>query len=35
MFHQNKNIFDILFEAIPEGVIIIDEQQTKIGRAHV
>lgn len=27
MFHQNKNIFDILFEAMPEGVIIIDEKQ--------
>lgn len=27
MFHQNKNIFDILFEAIPEGALIIDEKQ--------
>ncbi len=27
MFHQNKNIFDILFEAIPEGAIIMDENQ--------
>jgi len=27
MFHQNKNIFDILFEAIPEGVIIVNQKQ--------
>lgn len=27
MFHQNPNIFDILFEAIPEGVIIVDEKR--------
>lgn len=27
MFHQNPNIFDILFEAIPEGAIIIDNDQ--------
>jgi PAS domain S-box-containing protein len=27
MFHQNKNIFDILFEVIPEGAIIVDEKQ--------
>lgn len=30
MFHQNKNIFGILFEAIPEGVIIIDYLHTII-----
>lgn len=28
MFFQNRNIFNILFEAIPEGVIIVDESQT-------
>jgi len=28
MFFQNRNIFDILFEAIPEGIIIVDEAQT-------
>jgi len=28
MFFQNQNIFNILFEAIPEGVIIVDEAQT-------
>ncbi|MEX1383548.1 ATP-binding protein [Lutibacter sp.] len=28
MFFQNRNIFNILFEAIPEGVIIVDEAQT-------
>ena len=27
MFHQNKNIFDILFEAIPEGVIVVNNAQ--------
>ena len=27
MFHQNPNIFDILFEAIPEGVIVVNDQQ--------
>ena len=27
MFHQNKNIFDILFEAIPEGTIVVNESQ--------
>lgn len=27
MFHQNKNIFDILFEAIPEGAIVVDNNQ--------
>lgn len=27
MFHQNKNIFDILFEAIPEGVIVVNSAQ--------
>jgi len=27
MFHQNKNIFDILFEAIPEGAIVVDDSQ--------
>ncbi len=27
MFHQNPNIFDILFEAIPEGVIVVDEKR--------
>lgn len=24
MFHQNKNIFDILFEAIPEGALVVN-----------
>ena len=28
MFFQNRNIFNILFEAIPEGVIIVDDAQT-------
>jgi PAS domain S-box-containing protein len=28
MFHQNKNIFDILFEAIPEGVLVVDSDQS-------
>lgn len=28
MFHENQDVFTILFEAIPEGVIIIDEKQT-------
>ena len=28
MFHQNPNIFDILFEAIPEGAIIVNDKQT-------
>ncbi len=27
MFHQNPNIFNILFEAIPEGVIIVDDER--------
>ncbi|SNR72190.1 PAS/PAC sensor signal transduction histidine kinase [Lutibacter agarilyticus] len=27
MFHQNPNIFDILFEAIPEGVIVVNEKR--------
>ena len=27
MFYQNKDIFNILFEAIPEGIIIVDEKQ--------
>jgi hypothetical protein len=27
MFHQNKDIFDILFEAIPEGVIVVNKKQ--------
>jgi len=27
MFHQNSNIFDILFEAIPEGVVVVDENR--------
>lgn len=27
MFHQNPNIFDILFEAIPEGVIVVDDKR--------
>lgn len=27
MFHKNQEIFNILFEAIPEGIIIIDEKQ--------
>ena len=27
MFHKNPNIFDILFEAIPEGVIVVDEKR--------
>jgi hypothetical protein len=27
MFHQNKNIFEILFEAIPEGAIVVNDQQ--------
>lgn len=27
MFHQNKNIFDILFEAIPEGALVVDNNQ--------
>ncbi|MFD1292569.1 ATP-binding protein [Lutibacter holmesii] len=30
MFHQNPNIFNILFEAIPEGVIIVNDKQTII-----
>ena len=24
MFHQNKNIFNILFEAIPEGALVVN-----------
>jgi len=28
MFHLNPNIFDILFEAIPEGAIIVNDKQT-------
>lgn len=27
MFHQNKYIFDILFEAIPEGAIVVNNNQ--------
>ena len=27
MLYQNKDIFNILFEAIPEGIIIVDEKQ--------
>lgn len=27
MFHQNPAIFDILFEAIPEGIIIVNEKR--------
>jgi hypothetical protein len=27
MFHQNKDIFDIWFEAIPEGVIVVNKKQ--------
>lgn len=27
MFYQNQDIFSILFEAIPEGIIIVDEKQ--------
>lgn len=27
MFHQNQNIFDILFEAIPEGVIVVNDKR--------
>lgn len=27
MFYQNQDIFNILFEAIPEGIIIVDEKQ--------
>jgi len=27
MFHQNKKIFDILFEAIPEGAIVVNQNQ--------
>lgn len=27
MFHQNRNIFDILFEAIPEGAIVVNNNQ--------
>ena len=27
MFHKNPDIFDILFEAIPEGVIVVDENR--------
>jgi len=34
MFHQNPNIFDILFEAIPEGVIIVDDNR-KIAAANL
>ncbi|WP_298370011.1 ATP-binding protein [uncultured Lutibacter sp.] len=30
MFFQNRNIFNILFEAIPEGVIIVDKNRTII-----
>jgi PAS domain S-box-containing protein len=30
MFFQNRNIFNILFEAIPEGVIIVNENQVII-----
>ncbi|REE81616.1 hypothetical protein BX611_1151 [Lutibacter oceani] len=30
MFYQNRNIFNILFEAIPEGVIIVNENQVII-----
>ena len=27
MFHKNKDIFDILFEAIPEGAIVVNQNQ--------
>jgi len=27
MFHQNKKIFDILFDAIPEGAIVVNQNQ--------
>lgn len=27
MFYQNKDIFNVLFEAIPEGILIVDEKQ--------
>ena len=30
MFYQNRNIFNILFEAIPEGVVIVNENQVII-----
>ena len=28
MFHKNPYIFDILFEAIPEGVLVLDEKSS-------
>ena len=27
MFHKNKDVFNLLFEAISEGVIVVDENQ--------
>ncbi|WP_372745607.1 ATP-binding protein [Lutibacter sp.] len=34
MFYKDKYIFNILFEAIPEGVLIIDKNQTIVAANH-
>lgn len=34
MFYRNKNIFNTLFEAIPEGVIIVDHKQNIVVANH-
>jgi hypothetical protein len=34
MFYKDKYILNILFEAIPEGVIIVDENQTIVAANH-
>lgn len=34
MFYKDKNILNILFEAIPEGVIIVDENQIIVAANH-